>query len=94
MNKSELVGKVAAKTSLTKGQAARVVEALFGQRGILATELAAGGRITVQGFGAFSCGMRQGRRSVLPGSGEEVRTSARRVVRFRAGKALADMIKA
>lgn len=93
MNKNELVDALSVDAGINKQTARRALDALFGDHGIITTEIVNGGRVTLQGFGTFSRGVRQGRRSRLPGSSEIVQTSSRKVARFHAGKALSELVR-
>ena len=82
---------VAAKSGVPKGTVKAVVDAVFGENGVVAGELRHGGEVRVQGFGSLTVALRAGRTTRLPGQ-EPVTTAARKVVKFRAGKHLAEVV--
>jgi len=91
MNKTELIEKVAKKTGLTLKDSRAVVDAIFStapKEGIIATELAAGRRVQITGFGTFMTRRRKKRKGRNPQTGEEITIPATRFPAFSAGKAL------
>ena len=50
MNKSDLVDALANQAGMTKADAARALEAMFGSGGIIASALKAGTRVQITGF--------------------------------------------
>lgn len=89
MTKKELVSRIALEAELTRGQAARALEACIG--GIQAG-LRRGDRVTISGFGTFAVRERKPRRVRNPRSGGDMQVAARRVPRFRAGTDLQSAI--
>ena len=85
MNKAKLIAQVAADAGLTKVQATRVVEATF--RYIQAA-LRGGDEVRIAGFGNFQVSQRRASTGRNPRTGAAVEIPARRIPRFRAGKAL------
>jgi DNA-binding protein HU-beta len=86
MNKTELAKKLASKAGLSEAKAAEVVAAIFGTgsgKGIIATELDAGGKVTIAGFGTFEARRRAGRPGRNPATGQQISIPARSVARFR-----------
>ena len=56
MNKTELIEKVAKKTGMTLKDTRAAIDAIFStspKEGIIATEMAAGRRVQITGFGTF-----------------------------------------
>ena len=66
MTKSELVDQVADRAGLTKGEAARAVEAVLGT---VQDTLRRGSEVTLSGFGKFHVGERGARRGRQPAHG-------------------------
>ena len=68
MNKTELTSAVAEKVGLSLQDARATVDAIFstGKRGIIATELAAGHKVQVTGFGSFETRKRKARQGEIP----------------------------
>lgn len=56
--------------------------------------MAAGKRVEIRGFGAFSCRERQPRTGRNPRTGEAVAVTAKRVPFFKPGKGLRDRVNA
>ncbi|MCK4237010.1 MAG: HU family DNA-binding protein [Candidatus Krumholzibacteria bacterium] len=91
MNKTELIERVAKKTGMTLKDSRTSVDAIFStapKEGILATELAAGRKVQVTGFGTFLTRRRKKRKGRNPQTGETIMIPASRFPAFTAGKAL------
>lgn len=87
MNKSELIEKVATGADLTKASAGRAIDAVIET---VTAELAAGGDVTLVGFGTFKVSDRAARTGRNPQTGAEIQIAAAKVPGFKAGKALKD----
>ena len=67
MNKTEMAMKLAKKTGISQGKAAEIIDTMFSaqpRKGLIATALDAGEKVTIPGFGTFATkqrGARQGR---------------------------------
>ena len=90
MTKSELVDQVADRAGLTKGDAARAIDAVLST---VEDTLRRGGEITLSGFGKFHVGERGARQGVNPRTGERIQIAASRVPRFTAGSGLKSAVK-
>ncbi len=90
MNKVALAEVVQEKIGTTKADAERAVEAIFGSIG---ETLAKGEDVSIAGFGIFSGKMRAARTARNPRTGEPVDVPAMRVAKFKAGKALKDLVR-
>jgi DNA-binding protein HU-beta len=55
--------------------------------------LSGGDKITLAGFGTFSVGTRSQREGRNPRTGEKIKIPASKVVKFKAGKTLAEKVK-
>ena len=84
MNKSDLVDALANQAGMTKADAARALEAMFGSGGIIASALKAGTRVQITGFGAFEAKLG---RDVIPVLETLFRFLRRRLLVLRLGKA-------
>jgi DNA-binding protein HU-beta len=94
MNKSDLVDSLADATGITKADAFRAVDALFGtDGGIIARTLKRGDRVQITGFGTFEAKRRKARIGRNPRTGESIKIAASKSPSFRAGKGLKDGIK-
>jgi DNA-binding protein HU-beta len=90
VSKSEFVDQVAAESGLSKGDAAKAVDAFLD---VLAGTLRRGGEVNFTGFGKFSVADRSARQGVNPQTGERIQIAASRVPRFSAGSALKKAVK-
>ena len=89
MNKGDLVEQVAQAAEISKSAAERAVDALVAA---VKTSLRKDEMVTLVGFGTFYAGKRAARMGRNPRTGAEVKISAARMPKFRAGKALKDAI--
>jgi DNA-binding protein HU-beta len=92
MNKSDLVDALSAKTGMTKADAAKALDALFGTDGVIAETLKKGGRVQITGFGTFEAKLRKARTGRNPRTGATIQIAASKTPGFRAGKGLKDAI--
>lgn len=93
MNKSELVDALAENTGMTKADAGKAVDALFGTSGIIAKAMKKGGRVQITGFGTFETKKRKARTGRNPRTGATIKIPATKTPSFRAGKGLKDGVK-
>ncbi len=89
MNKGDLIDSVAAATDLTKADATGAVNALFAS---IEKCLKKGDDLSLPGFGKFSVNKRAARMGVNPATGEKIKIKAKKVVKFKAGKGLAEAV--
>jgi DNA-binding protein HU-beta len=87
VNKTELVGSVAEKAGITKKDADRVINALFGT---IEETLVKGDKVQLVGFGTFEVRERAARTGRNPQTGAEIQIPATKVPAFKPGKALKD----
>lgn len=92
MNKTELIEALASQAGLSKADAGRAVEALFGDDGLIAGTLRKGDRVQITGFGTFVARKRAARTGRDPRSGAEINISAANVPAFKPGQALKDAL--
>ena len=85
MNKTELIDTVASEAHITKAASALAIEALCGG---IEKSLRKGNKVTMVGFGTFAISKRKARTGRNPQTGEPIKINAKKVVRFKAGKAL------
>ena len=90
MNKTEFINAVAEKSGLSKVDAKKAVDAFVET---VTSELKAGGKIALLGFGSFSVAEKSARKVVNPRTKEVLDIPARKVVKFKAGAELADIVK-
>lgn len=89
MNKSELIAAMAEKAGLQKKDAEKALTAFTE---VVAEELKNGEKIQLVGFGTFEVSERAERVGRNPQTGEEMTIPASKSPKFKAGKALKDMI--
>ena len=96
MNKTEMAMKLAKKTGLSQGKAADVLEALFSaqpRKGIIATALDAGEKVTIPGFGTFATKQRGARQGRNPATGQTITIPKKNYVHFKTGKTLRERVE-
>jgi DNA-binding protein HU-beta len=94
MNKSELVDALASATGMSKTDAGKAIDALFGtDSGIIAKAMKKGNRVQITGFGTFETKSRKARTGRNPRTGETIKIKASKTPGFRAGKGLKDAVK-
>ena len=91
MTKAELVTMVAEKADLTKKDAEKAISALVES---ISETLAKGEKIQLVGFGTFEVAERAARTGKNPQTGEAIKIPASKAPKFKAGKALKDMLNA
>ena len=90
MIRSELVQKLASDNSdLTFQEVERIVDIFFKE---IVDQLAAGGRVELRGFGAFTTRQRGARTGRNPRTGVSVDVDAKRVPHFKPGKEIRDRL--
>ncbi len=99
MTKQEFAEKLAAEAGISKATALQAIDCIFSTKageGIIATELDAGRRLTVTGFGTFTTRHSKARRGRNPQTGEPIMIAARNSPSFHGSKGLksrlADML--
>ena len=91
MNKNELVAAVSTKTGLTKKDAEAAVSAITAS---ISEALKAGDKVQLVGFGTFEVAARAAKEGKNPRTGEKITIPASKAPKFKAGKALKDMVNA
>ncbi len=89
LNKAQLVSAVAASAGMTKVDAEKAIN---GTMQAISTELASGGGVTLIGFGTFSVVSKKARSGKNPRTGESIKIPAKKVPKFKAGKALVEKV--
>jgi len=90
MNKSELIDAIATKANATKKDADLVLSAFLD---VVSEAVAAGGKVTLVGFGTFEARERKEREGRNPSTGGAIKIPATRVPAFSAGKSFKDSVK-
>lgn len=91
MNRTELITAVAEKAEISKKDAEKAVKAFTDA---VSEELVKGGKIQLVGFGTFEVSERPEREGRNPKTGESMTIAASKTPKFKAGKALKDMVNA
>jgi DNA-binding protein HU-beta len=91
MNKTELVAAIADKAEISKKDAEKALKAFID---VVAEELKKGEKIQLVGFGTFEVAERAARTGRNPQTGEEMKIEASKAPKFKAGKALKDIVNA
>ena len=89
MNKTELVAAIAKETELSRKDAEAAVKAFVD---VVANELKKGEKVQLVGFGTFEVSERAAREGTHPQTGETMTIEASKAPRFKAGKALKDIV--
>lgn len=89
MNKTELVAAMSDKAGISKKVAE---EALAAFTEAVTEELKKGGKVQLVGFGTFEVSKRAAREGRNPQTGEVMPIAASKAPKFKAGKALKDLV--
>ncbi len=89
MNKTELVAAVADQTGLSKKDSEKAVKAFID---VVSKELKKGDKVQLVGFGTFEVTKRAARDGRNPQTGEVMKIKASKAPKFKAGKALKDIV--
>ena len=89
MNKTELIAAVAEKAEISKKDAEKALKAFTDT---VAEELKKGEKVQLVGFGTFEVSQREAREGRNPRTGETMKIAATKMPKFKAGKALKDMM--
>jgi DNA-binding protein HU-beta len=90
MTKAELIGFMANEAGISKAAGAMALDAYVAA---VTKELKKTGKLGLVGFGTFSVVKRKAREGRNPQTGKAIKIPAKKVVKFKAGKALADKVK-
>ena len=92
MNKTELVAAIAANAELSKKDAEKALKAVIDA---ITDELKNGGKVQLVGFGTFEVSERPAREGINPRNPQEkITIPASKNPKFKAGKALKDVVNA
>ena len=89
MNRTELVAAMAEKTQLSKKDADLALKAFID---VVSEEMQKGEKVQLVGFGTFEVSERAAREGRNPQTGETMTIAASKSPKFKAGKALKDMM--
>lgn len=89
MNKTQLIDAVATRSQRPKTETAALLDALIA---IVEETLASGEPVQLVGFGSFLVTERAAREGRNPATGETLALPAKKIVKFKAGKTMADAV--
>ena len=91
MTKNELISAMASNANMTKVDTEKALKAFIDT---VTEELKNGGKVQLVGFGAFEVTERAERQGRNPKTGEAITIPASKSPKFKAGKALKDIVNA
>ena len=91
MNKTELVAAIADQAEISKKDAEKALKAFTD---VVGEQLKKGGKVQLVGFGTFEVSERAAREGRNPQTGAVMPIAASKAPKFKAGKALKDLINA
>lgn len=89
MNKTELIAAVAEQAEISRKDAEAPIKAFTD---VISNELKKGEKIQLVGFGTFEVSERAAREGRNPKTGESMSIAACKTPKFKAGKALKDLV--
>lgn len=89
MNKNELIASISSATGLTKTDSAKALDAFITA---VTKSLKAGEEVCLVGFGTFGVSERAATTGRNPRTGDTINIPARKVAKFKPGKALQDTV--
>lgn len=89
MNKTELIAAIAEQAEISKKDAEKALKAFTD---VVAAEMKKGGKVQLVGFGTFEVAERKAREGRNPSTGKTIKIKASKSPKFKAGKALKDMM--
>jgi DNA-binding protein HU-beta len=89
MNKNELITQIADSSDISKEAAGRALEAFIAA---VTDTMKKGEKLALTGFGTFSVSERAAREGRNPQTGNAMNIPAKKVVKFKVGKMLADIV--
>ena len=89
MNKTELIADISNETNMANKDEESVLKSFID---VVSDELKKGGKIQLVGFGTFEVSERAAREGRNPQTGATMKIEASKAPKFKAGKALKDMV--
>jgi DNA-binding protein HU-beta len=89
MTKTDLVDVISGKAKISKAAASEAVDALTEA---ITSALKKGDKVTLVGFGTFAVAKRAAREGINPQTRQKIKIKASKAPRFKAGKALKDVV--
>ena len=91
MNKAKLIEQMSKHTKLPKSDCKRALESVVK---VIGQSLKGGKSVVLTGFGTFSVIKRKSRTGVNPATGKKMTIAAKKVAKFKPGKALKELVSA
>ena len=91
MNKTELIAAIAEQAEISKKDAEKALKAFVD---VVTEQLKEGEKVQLVGFGTFEVSERAAREGRNPQTGETMKIAACKAPKFKAGKALKDIVNA
>lgn len=88
-NKAKLIEQMAKMSKTPKATCKKILESFIKS---IATTLKGGKSVVLTGFGSFNVIKRKSRVGINPATGKKMQIPAKRVAKFKPGKALRDMV--
>lgn len=89
MNKAALIEQMSKQSKVTKADCKKVLESFIKTVGL---SLKSGKSVVLTGFGTFSQMKRKSRTGINPATGKKMQIPAKKVAKFKPGKALRDLV--
>jgi DNA-binding protein HU-beta len=89
MNKAKLIEQMSKGAKLPKATCKKALESFIKSVGV---SLKGGKSVVLTGFGTFSIMKRKSRVGINPATGKKMQIPAKKVAKFKPGKALRDMV--
>lgn len=90
MNRTQLIDAIASESGLTKTDSKKALDAIIKAVG---GSLSQGDTVALVGFGTLSVSERPARVGRNPRTGESIKIAAKKTVKFKPGKELAELVK-
>jgi DNA-binding protein HU-beta len=90
MTKADFIDKMAKEAKIVKKEAEKAFDSLIDG---IKKALKKGSKVSLIGFGTFHVGKRKARTGRNPRTGEAIKILARKIPKFKAGKAFKDLLK-
>jgi DNA-binding protein HU-beta len=90
MNKAELIDAIAAEANISKSDSKKALDAFISS---VSKALQGGNKVSLVGFGSFDISERSARTGRNPQTGKEIKIEAKKVVKFKAGADLNNVVK-
>ena len=90
ITKKDFIAKLSESAEISKTDAEKCLNSVIN---VITTELAAGNKITITGFGTFSVTDTPERTAINPRTKETVIVAAKKSPKFKAGKTLKDAVQ-